>query len=500
MNFFAFLRSRFPFEAPCLTIPGGRIWTYGEIEAASARFAGALRAAGARTGDRIAVQVEKSAENVALYLGAMRAGFVYVPLNTAYTESEVAYFLGDAEPSVFVCRPEKETTLAATAKEAGVASLLTLGADGAGSLVAAAERSAPFEEIEPRSGADLAVILYTSGTTGRSKGAMLTHENLASNAQALHRIWGFRRGDVLLHALPIFHIHGLFVALHTAMLNGSEIVFLPAFEISAVRAALKRATVMMGVPTFYTRLLAVRDFGANDCMNMRLFISGSAPLTVETFNAFEARTGQRILERYGMSEAGMIASNPLDGERIAGTVGFALPDVNIRVTEETGRPLPAGAAGNVEVRGPNIFAGYWRMPEKTQSEFRDGWFVTGDVGVLDEAGRLTLVGRAKDLIIAGGYNIYPVEIEQILDALPGVAESAVIGVPHSDMGEGVVAVLVADKKFPLPDDLALSAALEDLAKFKRPRRFFWIDALPRNTMGKVQKQALRERFRNAFAS
>lgn len=499
MNFFALLRSRFPLDAPCLAIPGGRVWTYGEIDAASVKMAGALRAAGARTGDRVAVQVEKSAENVALYLGAMRAGLVYVPLNTAYTETEVAYFLGDAEPTVFVCRPERKAILAALVKETGAAPLLTLGADGGGSLIEAASRSAPFEEIEQRTGADLAVILYTSGTTGRSKGAMLTHDNLASNALALHRIWGFRADDVLLHALPIFHIHGLFVALHTAMLNGSEITFLPAFGVAAVRAALKRATLMMGVPTFYSRLLADSDFGRKDCTNMRLFISGSAPLAVETFSAFEAHTGHRILERYGMSEAGMIASNPLDGERIAGTVGFPLPDVEIRITDQNGRALPAGIAGNVEVKGPNIFAGYWRMPEKTQSEFRDGWFITGDVGVLDETGRLTLVGRAKDLIIAGGYNIYPVEIEQILDALPGVAESAVIGVPHPDMGEGVVAILVADKKYPPPDDPALSAALENLARFKRPRRFFWVEALPRNAMGKVQKQALRERFCNAFA-
>jgi malonyl-CoA/methylmalonyl-CoA synthetase len=303
---------------------------------------------------------------------------------------------------------------------------------------------------------------------------------------------------VLLHALPIFHIHGLFVALHTAMLNGSGIVFLGGFDVAAVRAAMKRATIMMGVPTFYTRLLAEPDFGRDDCEAMRLFISGSAPLTVETFNAFEARTGHRILERYGMSEAGMIASNPLDGERIAGSVGFPLPDVSVRITGEDGDPVPAGTPGDVEVKGPNIFAGYWRMPDKTKSEFRDGWFVTGDVGVLDETGRLSLVGRAKDLVIAGGYNIYPIEIEQLLDAVPGIAESAVIGAPHPDMGEGVVAIVVADRQFPQPDDAALSAALETLAKFKRPRRFFWIDALPRNTMGKVQKQALRERFCNAF--
>lgn len=499
MTFFSLLRSRFPLAGPCLTIPGGRRWSYAEIDALSARIAGALIAAGAKPGDRIAVQVAKSAENVALYLAALRAGFIYLPLNTAYTEDEVAYFLNDAEPAVFVGRPETAGKLARIAADAKVRTLLTLGVAGDGSLMERAEESAPFDSIEPCEDSDLAVILYTSGTTGRSKGAMLTHANLASNALALHKTWGFRPGDTVLHALPIFHIHGLFVALHTAMLNGSEIIFLPGFDVAAVREALQRATVMMGVPTFYTRLLADPEFCRKDCKTMRLFISGSAPLTIETFNAFEARTGRRILERYGMSEAGMIASNPLDGARIAGTVGFALPDVQIRVTDDNGRPLPAGTPGNIEIRGPNVFAGYWRMPEKTKSEFRNGWFVTGDIGVLDNQGRLSLVGRAKDLIISGGYNIYPIEIEKVLDAIAGVAESAVIGVPHADMGEGVVAILVAEKDRPQPDDATMSAALETLAKFKRPRRFFWVDTLPRNAMGKVQKQELRERFRNAFS-
>ena len=498
--FYTLLASRFDPAAPFLTVPGGRRWSYGEIEALSARMAGALLAAGAKPGDRVCVQVDKSAENVVLYLAALRAGLVYVPLNTAYTESEIGYFLADAEPALFVCRPEAEEALKSVAAKAGVHGVYTLGANGKGSLSGAQEDALPFNKTEPRAADDLAVILYTSGTTGRSKGAMLTNGNLASNALALHRLWGFARGDVLLHALPIFHIHGLFVALHTAMLNGSEILFLPAFDAAAVRDALKRATVMMGVPTFYSRLLAEPGFGKEDCATMRLFISGSAPLTVETFNAFEARTGMRILERYGMSEAGMIASNPLNGERIAGTVGFALPDVSIRIAGEDGAPLAPGEAGNVEVKGPNVFAGYWRMPEKTQGEFRDGWFITGDVGMLDAEGRLTLVGRSKDLIIAGGYNIYPIEIEQLLDAVPGVAESAVVGVPHKDMGEGVVAVLVAAKDAARPDDAALTAAMEALAKFKRPRRFFWVDALPRNAMGKVQKQALRETYRDAFAA
>lgn len=499
MNFFSILQSRFPEKGPCLVRPGGRRWTYGEIDLLSARMAGALLAAGAAPGERIAVQVEKSAENVALYLGAMRAGLAYTPLNTAYTKGEIAYFLSDARPVIFVCRPQDEEALRPLAEAAGVKRIMTLGADGDGSLAEEAEDALPFNEVAPREENDLAAILYTSGTTGRSKGAMLTHGNLASNALALHEIWGFEPGDILIHALPIFHIHGLFVALHTAMLNGSEMIFLPSFDVVKVREAMTRATVLMGVPTFYTRLLAEPDFGAKDCANMRLFISGSAPLTVETFNDFAERTGHRILERYGMSEAGMIASNPLHGERIAGKVGFPLPGVSIRITDEAGAVLPAGEAGNVEVRGPSVFAGYWGMPEKTRSEFRDGWFITGDVGMLDEDGRLTLVGRTKDLIIAGGYNIYPIEIEQLLDALPGVAESAVIGAPHPDMGEGVVAILVADEDHPQPDEAALAAAMEALARFKRPRRFFWVDALPRNAMGKVQKHALRERFKNAFS-
>lgn len=473
----------------CLTPPGNEVFTYGDLDHLSAKVAGALLALGAKPGDRIAVQVEKSPENVALYLGAMRAGLVYVPLNTAYTEVEIAYFLNDATPVIFVCDPEKAAALAPIAEQAGVASQMTLGADGAGTLTDAMNAAQPVADIAARAKCDLAVILYTSGTTGRSKGAMLTHENLSSNAKTLNELWGFTGDDKLLHALPIFHIHGLFVALHTAMLSACEIIFLPKFDVAEYLRQLRHATVMMGVPTFYSRLLAEKDFGKADCANVRLFISGSAPLTVETFNAFEARTGHRILERYGMSEAGMIASNPLDGERVAGTVGYALPGISVRIAGD--------APGEVEVKGPNICAGYWNKPDKTEEAFTaDSWFRTGDVGVIDEDGRLSLVGRDKDLIIVGGFNIYPIEIEQLLDALPGVSESAVIGVPHPDMGEGVVAILVADGA--ALDDKTLQVALSGLAKFKRPRRFIWLDTLPRNAMGKVQKQTLRERFKNAF--
>lgn len=481
-----------------LNIPGARDFTFGEIDTMSAAFAGALFAAGAKPGDRIAVQVEKSAENVALYLACLRAGLVYLPLNTAYTPVEIAYFIEDAEPSVFICDPAADE-IAKTAKLMD-AKVLTLSADGAGGLIDAARTAKPYDKIAPRRADDLAAILYTSGTTGRSKGAMLTHRNLASNAAALCDIWGFAGGDVLLHALPIFHIHGLFVALNVALLSGSEVIFLPRFDVAEVRRALRRASVMMGVPTFYTRLLGEADFGAADCETMRLFISGSAPLTAETFRAFDERTGVKILERYGMSEAGMIASNPLAGPRIAGTVGYALPDVEIRVTAD-GRALPPGETGVVEVRGPNVFHGYWRNPEKTEEAFREsGWFSTGDVGSLSDDGRLTLSGREKDLVIVGGFNVYPKEIEDRLDAVAGVAESAAIGVPHPDMGEGVIALIVPADKSALPAEAALIEAIGALARFKQPRKFIFVEALPRNAMGKVQKQILREEFREAFAA
>lgn len=496
-NFYSLIHERIDKrkDAPFLTIPGGRRWTFGDIEALSAAIAGALVRAGARPGDRIAAQVDKSAENVALYLASLRGGFVYLPLNTAYTPSEIAYFLNDAEPAIFVCDPAREGEAPEGPK------VLTLSANGEGTLIEAAREGPPFDIVEPRGDDDLAAILYTSGTTGRSKGAMLTHNNLSSNALTLCDIWGFREGDVLLHVLPIFHIHGLFVALNTALLNASEVILLPKFDVAEIRRQLAHATMMMGVPTFYTRLLVEPGFGAVECANVRLFISGSAPLTSETFKAFEERTGKQILERYGMSEAGMIASNPLHGERIAGTVGYPLPGVDIRVTAD-GRTLPPNEAGVVEVKGPNVFKGYWRMPEKTAEEFRGGgWFSTGDVGFLSVDGRLTLSGRAKDLIIVGGFNVYPKEIEEVLDALPGVAESAVIGVPHPDMGEGVVAVLVpANGSAPSPPvtDAALKEAVATLARFKQPRKFIWLDALPRNAMGKVQKQALRARYAKVF--
>ncbi|MDE2923016.1 MAG: AMP-binding protein [Acidobacteriota bacterium] len=489
MNLYALLYERFAaaFDWPALAWPGGEdgsgsvTWTYGALDRASARFAAALRRRGVAPGDRVLVQVPKSPEAVALYLGVLRCGGVYVPLNTAYTEREVAFFSGDASPRVVV---------GAEADGPRGVDIDALWSE------APAQNAEPT--IEPRSDDDLAAICYTSGTTGRSKGAMITHRNLISNALALHRIWGFEPGDVLLHALPIFHVHGLFVALHTAFLNASKVLFLPHFDAGEVRRLLPGATVLMGVPTFYSRLLAEPGFGSADCETIRLFVSGSAPLAEAVFGDFQARTGHRILERYGMTEAGMITSNPLDGERVAGTVGFPLPDVEIRAVGEDGAEVPAGEVGTLEIRGPNLFAGYWGLPDKTAEEMRgDGFFVTGDLASVSDEGRVTLVGRGKDLIIAGGFNVYPKEVEDRLDEVVGVAESAVIGAPHADLGEGVVAVLVAEGA-PVEDDTLRAALDAGLARYKHPRRFYWVDELPRNAMGKVQKNVLRERYRDAY--
>ncbi|MEE4297916.1 MAG: AMP-binding protein [Pseudomonadales bacterium] len=475
----------------------GRVLTHDDLHALVGRISARLLAAGLVPGDRVVVQVGKSVDAVALYLATLRLGGVFVPLNTAYTAAELEYFVSDAAPRVVVCAPEAREAVAASAQGVDPApALLTLGQDGSGSLVDDVESSVP--PSTPRDHDDLAAILYTSGTTGRSKGAMLTHGNLTANAVTLRKIWGWRADDVLLHILPIFHAHGLFVALHCALLEPSPILFHRRFDAAAVVAALPRASVLMGVPTHYVRLLEEQAFDRDRCAGMRLFISGSAPLRPETFDAFEARTGMRILERYGMTEAGMITSNPLDGARIAGTVGPPLPDVELRVVGENGRVLPAGEVGTVQIRGPNVFAGYWRMPDKTREEFDGDWFVTGDLGTCDGTGRLSIVGRGKDLIISGGLNVYPKEVEAALDALPGIAESAVVGVPHPDLGEAVVAVVVPETG-QVPEEAALRAALRGgLAGFKVPRRVLAIDALPRNAMGKVQKNLLRERWAALF--
>jgi len=467
---------------------------YAATAARSAELAGALQRLGVEPGERVFAQVGKSPDAVALYLACLRLGAVYVPLNPAYTDVELAYFLEDARPRVFVASAEREAALA-TLAGAGGPRVCALGTDGP-----LAPGGASFEAVVERAPDDVAAMLYTSGTTGRPKGAMLTHRNLAVNARALVRAWGWRSDDVLLHALPIFHVHGLFVALHCAMLHAGRVLFLPRFEVGAVRAALPRATVMMGVPTFYTRLLAEPDFGASECAGMRLFISGSAPMPEPVFAAFERRTGHAVVERYGMTETGILTSSPLHGERVGGSVGFPLEGVELRVVDDEGGVLPPGAPGQVEVRGETVFAGYWRQPEKTARELRpDGFFRTGDVGELDLDGRLRLAGRASDLIISGGYNVYPKEVELSLDAVPGVAESAVVGVPHRDLGEGVLAFVVPDPRAGVTEAM-LRAGLEGrLARFKQPRRYVFVEALPRNAMGKVQKKELRERAADAFA-
>ena len=487
--------------APFLRFAGGRPpLGHAAFDAMAARMAGALAALGLRPGDRLAVQVGKSAEALAVYAACLRAGVVFLPLNTAYTPAEMAHFISDATPGAVIVDPAAEAAIRPLAEAHG-AHLLTLDAEGGGTLAdLAAGRPDRFDPV-PRGEGDLAALLYTSGTTGRSKGAMLTHGNLLSNARALVETWRFGPGDVLLHALPIFHAHGLFVACNVMLLSGGSMIFLPKFDRDAVLAALPEATTMMGVPTFYTRLLAAQEFDRDRCAHMRLFTSGSAPLLAETHRAFEARTGHRILERYGMTETGMNTSNPHDGERRAGTVGPPLPGVEVRVTDPaTGRTLAPGDIGQVEVRGPNVFKGYWKMPEKTATEFReDGFFITGDLGAFDADGYLRIIGRDKDLIISGGYNIYPKEIELVLDAQPGVLESAVIGVPHEDFGETPVALVVPERDSP-PDREAITAELRTaLARYKHPRALLFIDELPRNAMGKVQKNVLRDSYRDLFS-
>lgn len=500
-NLFDLIRSRMPSADKTLieTASGERI-SYGDMLARSGRIAQALVRRGVRPGDRVAVQVEKSPENLMLLLATLRAGGVYLPLNTAYTIAELDYFIGDAEPKLVVCDPAKRDGVLPIA-QAHNAAVDTLDAHGQGSLTDLARQSpAAFDDLA-RTDSDIAVILYTSGTTGRSKGAMLTHRNLSSNAQVLADYWRFTAQDVLLHGLPIYHTHGLFTAAVTLMVAGGTMLFLAKFDADEVIRLLPSATTMMGVPTHYTRLLQHPGLTRELCAHIRLFTSGSAPLLAETHREFWARTGHAILERYGMTETGMNTSNPYDGERIPGTVGFPLPGVELRVADaDTGRVLTQEEIGVIEVRGPNVFAGYWRMPEKTKSEFRpDGFFITGDVGKVDAPGYVHIVGRAKDLIISGGFNVYPKEVEGEIDALPGVVESAVIGCRHPDFGEGVTAVVVAEAAAGLTEAAVLAALEARLAKFKRPKRVLFVADLPRNTMGKVQKNVLREQHKDLYA-
>lgn len=502
-NLYAVLASGFPADRSGVAIETPeRTYSWNDIEEISGRMASLLTALDLEAGARVAAQVEKSPEALMLYLACLRSGLVYLPLNTAYKSAEVEYFLADAEPSVVVCDSRNVEWISALADKTGTAHVYTLDEDGTGSLpVASASQGADFVTVQSRPD-ELAAILYTSGTTGRSKGAMLSHENLSSNARVLNGYWGWRADDVLLHMLPIFHVHGLFVAAQGALLAGATMIWLPRFNVEQALAYLPRCTVMMGVPTFYVRLLADPRFTRELCGNMRLFVSGSAPLLTETFNAFKERIGLTILERYGMSETVMLTSNPYDpaeGERIGGTVGRPLPGVSVRIVDESDNALPNGEIGNVQVRGPNVFRGYWRMPEKTREEFAaDGWFRTGDVGHMGGPGvpddYLSIVGRSKDLIISGGYNVYPKEIELVIDMLPGVDESAVIGVPHPDFGEAVVAVVVPREGTFLDTDELAATLNSSLANFKLPKRIHVVEHLPRNTMGKVQKNVLRKQF------
>ena len=479
-------------ETACIVEEGRTLLSYDELDRASAAWANALGTLGARQGDRIIVQAEKSVEILLLYLAGLRAGLVHVPLNPAYTPSEVGYFVADAEPALIVCDSGREEALAAISGGPKIVSL-----DGLATLASAHAEDFDTVRLTPD---DLAAILYTSGTTGRSKGAMLSHSNLASNAIVLKEAWRWQVGDVLIHALPTYHVHGLFVALHGALLNGSTMLWHRAFSANAVLADLPRATILMGVPTFYVRLAAHPGLNREAAAGMRLFVSGSAPLLESTFAEFEAKTGHPILERYGMTEAGMICSNPYDGDRIPGTVGFALPGVEARVADENGRELPRGEPGTLEIKGPNLFRGYWRQPDKTAEAFRpDGFFITGDIATMDEDGRVAIVGRGSDMIIAGGLNLYPREIELAIDSVPGVAESAVIGVPHPDLGEAAVAVVVRSDPGLEPESI-VERVSGQLARFKIPRRILFVEALPRNAMGKVQKAALRRAYNNIFTS
>jgi malonyl-CoA/methylmalonyl-CoA synthetase len=481
------------------TIDGQRI-SYGDLIARAGQMANLLVSSGVKPGDRVAAQTEKSVPGLVLYLAVVRAGAVYLPLNTAYTLNELEYFITDAEPSMVVCDPARTEGIAAIAAKVG-AKVLTLAADGKGSLTDAAATAKPRFATVIRADGDLAAILYTSGTTGRSKGAMLTHDNLASNSLSLVDYWRFTDKDVLIHALPIYHTHGLFVASNVTLFARASMIFLPKFDPDLIIRLMARATVLMGVPTFYTRLLQSPALTRESTKHMRLFISGSAPLLADTHREWAARTGHAVLERYGMTETNMNTSNPYDGDRVPGAVGHALPGVTVRVTDpETGKELARETIGMIEVKGPNVFKGYWRMPEKTRSEFRDdGFFVTGDLGKIDTRGYVHILSRGKDLVISGGFNVYPKEIESEIDAMPGVIESAVIGVPHADFGEGVTAVVVCNKGAGVDEASVLKALDGRLAKFKMPKRVFVVDELPRNAMGKVQKNILRDRYAMIYA-
>ena len=506
-NLFAALRSAFPANLDEIAVEtdNGLLYSWRDLEHGSAMMANLLASLDLPQGARIAVQVEKSVEALMLYLATLRAGFVFLPLNTAYQTAEIEYFIGNAEPAVVVCSSANFGWVSKIAFKASTQHVFTLDEARGGSLLTRAAHCSDQHEVAVKQADDMAAILYTSGTTGRSKGAMLSHGNLLSNARMLKDYWGWRTreqgGDVLIHALPIFHVHGLFVAIHGALINGSKMIWLSKFDAKKVIEKLPEATVFMGVPTLYVRLLAEPGLSLDACRNMRLFVAGSAPLLIDTFRDWQARTGHTILERYGMSETAMLTSNPYQGgERRGGTVGFALPGVSVRVQDDDGKSLPTGDIGGIQVKGPNVFQGYWRMPEKTAEEFTaDGYFKTGDVGKIGDDGYITIVGRSKDLIISGGYNVYPAEIEGFLNELAGVLESAVIGVPHPDFGEVGVAVVIAKPGAQLDGRQLVADMKAKLANFKIPKQCVVVSELPRNTMGKVQKNLLRDQYKSLFA-
>jgi malonyl-CoA/methylmalonyl-CoA synthetase len=508
-NLFVALREAFPadLDTTAVETDTGLRYSWRDLDRSTAMLANLLASLELPAGARVAVQVEKSVEAMALYLATLRAGCVFLPLNTAYQKAEIEYFITDAEPAVVVCTGANFGWVSKIAFKACTAHVFTLNDDRTGSLLERAAHHSDQHTPAVQQADDLAAILYTSGTTGRSKGAMLTHGNLFSNAAMLKDYWGWQAGDVLIHALPIFHVHGLFVAIHAALLNGSPMWWCGKFDPKTVIGLFPRATVFMGVPTLYVRMLAEPTLTQDAARHMRLFISGSAPLLIETFKDWQSRTGHTILERYGMSETIMLTSNPYraDGryggqqERRGGTVGFPLPGVGVRVVDDQNQPVPAGDIGGIQVRGPNVFRGYWRMPEKTREEFTaDGWFKTGDVGQQDERGYVTIVGRSKDLIISGGYNVYPAEIEGFINELPGVAESAVVGVPHPDFGEVGVALVVPKGGAKVDAETVITTLKGRLANFKIPKRCVVVHDLPRNTMGKVQKNLLRDQYHSSF--